>query len=59
MVIAHIGSGASVTAVHHDRSVDTTTRMTPLEGAVMATRRGDLDPAAVLARVDRGRYDRS
>jgi acetate kinase len=54
MVIAHIGSGVSVTAVHHGRSVDTTMGMTPLGGAVMATRSGDLDPAAVLALVDKG-----
>lgn len=47
-VVAHVGNGASVTAVRHGRSVDTSMGMTPLEGLVMGTRSGDLDPSVVL-----------
>lgn len=45
MIICHIGSGASITAVKNGKSVDTSMGMTPLEGLVMGTRSGDLDPA--------------
>ena len=44
MVIAHLGSGCSVTAVVEGRSVDTTMGLTPTGGVVMGTRPGDLDP---------------
>jgi acetate kinase len=47
-VVAHIGNGASVTAVRSGLSVDTSMGMTPLEGLVMGTRSGDLDPSIVL-----------
>lgn len=47
-VVAHIGNGASVTAVRGGRSADTSMGMTPLEGLVMGTRSGDLDPSIVL-----------
>lgn len=45
VVTAHLGSGASLCAVHGGRSVDTTMGMTPTAGLVMSTRSGDLDPA--------------
>jgi acetate kinase len=48
MVIAHLGSGCSVTAVMDGRSVDTTMGLTPTGGVVMGTRPGDLDPGLVL-----------
>ena len=48
LVICHLGGGASVTAVSSGRSVDTSMGFTPLEGLVMATRPGDVDPGAVL-----------
>jgi len=48
LVTAHLGSGASLTAVAAGRSVDTTMGFTPLEGLVMATRSGDVDPGLVL-----------
>jgi acetate kinase len=48
VIIAHLGSGASIAAVHAGKSVDTSMGFTPLEGLVMATRSGDLDPGAVL-----------
>ena len=49
VVVCHLGSGASVTAVREGRSVDTSMGYTPLDGLVMATRPGHLDPGAVLA----------
>jgi acetate kinase len=48
MVIAHLGSGCSVTAVVDGHSVDTTMGLTPTGGVVMGTRPGDLDPGLVL-----------
>ena len=48
MVIAHLGSGCSVTAVVNSRSVDTTMGLTPTGGVVMGTRPGDLDPGVML-----------
>jgi len=44
LVIAHLGNGASVAAVSNGLSVDTSMGMTPLEGLVMGTRSGDIDP---------------
>jgi len=48
VVTCHLGSGASVAAVWGGRSMDTTMGFTPLEGLVMATRSGSIDPGAVL-----------
>ena len=48
MVIAHLGSGCSVTAVVDGESVDTTMGLTPTGGVVMGTRPGDLDPGLLL-----------
>jgi acetate kinase len=48
LVSCHLGAGASVCAVHSGRSVDTTMGFTPLEGLVMATRSGSVDPGLVL-----------
>jgi len=48
VVVAHLGSGASLCAVHDGRSVDTTMGFTPMEGLVMATRSGSVDPGLVL-----------
>lgn len=48
LVTAHLGAGASLAAVAGGRSVDTTMGFTPLDGLVMATRPGALDPGAVL-----------
>jgi acetate kinase len=44
VILAHLGSGASLAAVRHGKSVDTTMGLTPASGIVMATRTGDLDP---------------
>jgi len=48
MVVCHLGAGASLTAVVDGCSVDTTMGFTPLEGVVMATRSGTVDPGLVL-----------
>ena len=48
MVIAHLGSGCSVTAVSDGRSIDTSMGLTPDGGIMMGTRPGDLDPGLVL-----------
>lgn len=48
MVIAHLGSGCSVTALLDGRSVDTSMGLTPTGGVVMGTRPGDLDPGLIL-----------
>jgi acetate kinase len=52
VIVLHLGNGASATAVRGGESVDTSMGMTPLEGLVMGTRSGDLDPSihAHLAR---------
>ncbi|WP_404437978.1 acetate kinase [Microbacterium aerolatum] len=47
-LVFHLGNGASVTAIEGGRSVETSMGMTPLEGLVMGTRSGDIDPAVVL-----------
>ena len=47
-IILHLGAGCSATAVLNGRSIDTTMGFTPLEGLVMATRSGDLDPGALI-----------
>jgi acetate kinase len=59
MVIAHLGSGCSVTAVVNGRSVDTTMGLTPTGGVVMGTRSGDLDPGLVLYLLREGKSDRA
>jgi acetate kinase len=48
LVTAHLGAGASLAAVQDGRSVDTTMGFTPLEGLVMATRSGSVDPGLLL-----------
>ena len=45
LVVAHLGNGASVAAIKNGKSVDTSMGITPLEGLVMGTRSGDIDPS--------------
>ena len=47
LIVAHVGNGASMSAVVNGKCVDTTMGLTPLEGLVMGTRSGDIDAAAV------------
>ena len=47
IIVCHLGGGASVTAVDCGKSVDTSMGMTPLEGLIMGTRSGDVDPSII------------
>lgn len=57
LIVCHLGSGASVTAVLGGKSIDTTMGYSPLEGVVMSTRSGSIDPQAVRALKDACRLD--
>lgn len=48
LIIVHLGNGASVTAVKHGKSVDTSMGLTPSGGIIMGTRSGDLDPGVLI-----------
>lgn len=48
VIVCHLGNGASVSAVQNGRSVDTSMGLTPLEGLVMGTRSGDVDPSIIF-----------
>jgi acetate kinase len=48
VIVAHLGSGASIVALRDGKSIDTSMGFTPLEGLVMSTRSGDVDPGALL-----------
>jgi acetate kinase len=48
IISCHLGAGASISAIDHGRSVDTTMGLTPLEGLIMGTRCGDIDPSIVI-----------
>ncbi len=47
IIVCHLGNGASISAVDHGKCVDTSMGLTPLEGLMMGTRSGDMDPAIV------------
>ena len=53
-ITCHLGNGCSVTAIRNGRSVDTSMGLTPLEGLLMGTRAGDIDPGALFYLMDRG-----
>src|SRR4051795_506863 len=57
LIVAHLGNGASVCAIRGGRSIDTSMGFTPMEGLVMGTRGGDLDPGAILYLLRNGRGD--
>ncbi|MBK9738491.1 MAG: acetate kinase [Actinobacteria bacterium] len=48
LIVCHLGNGASMAAIRGGRSVDTTMGLTPLQGLMMGTRSGDIDPAVVF-----------
>jgi acetate kinase len=48
IITCHLGNGASVCAIDHGRSIDTTMGLTPLEGLIMGTRCGDVDPSIAI-----------
>ena len=48
IITAHLGNGCSITAIEKGKSIDTSMGLTPLEGLVMGTRSGDIDPAIIF-----------
>lgn len=56
-ITCHLGNGCSVTAVEGGRSVDTSMGLTPLEGLVMGTRCGDIDPAVIFYLAEKQKMD--
>lgn len=56
LVIAHLGNGASVTAVREGRSIDTSMGLTPSGGVIMGTRTGDIDPGVLIHLMRAGGY---
>ena len=57
LVIAHLGNGASVTAVKNGKSIDTSMGMTPTGGIMMGTRSGDIDPGVLIYLMHEKRFD--
>jgi acetate kinase len=57
LIIAHLGNGASVTAVKNGRSIDTSMGLTPSGGVIMGTRSGDLDPGVLVYLMREKNYD--
>ena len=55
LIVLHLGNGASITAVKNGKSIDTSMGLTPLEGLIMGTRSGDLDPGLILAMIRRNK----
>jgi acetate kinase len=56
LIIAHLGNGASITAVRDGQSVDTSMGLTPTGGVIMGTRSGDLDPGVLVYLLREKRY---
>ncbi len=57
LIIAHLGNGASITAVKGGRSIDTSMGLTPTGGVIMGTRSGDLDPGILVYLMREKRFD--
>lgn len=57
LVIAHLGNGASITAVRNGRSIDTSMGLTPTGGVIMGTRCGDLDPGVLIYLIRKHGFD--
>lgn len=55
VIVAHLGSGASMAALRRGESIDTSMGFTPLEGLVMGARSGDVDPGALFYLLDQGK----
>lgn len=53
IISCHLGSGASICAIDHGKSVDTSMGMTPLEGLIMGSRPGDVDPGALTYLIEK------
>ena len=57
LIVAHLGNGASVTAIRNGQSVDTSMGLTPTGGVIMGTRTGDLDPGVLMYLLREKGYD--
>jgi acetate kinase len=57
LIVAHLGNGASVTAVKSGRSIDTSMGLTPTGGVIMGTRSGDLDPGVLVYLMREKKFD--
>jgi len=57
IISCHLGNGASAAAIEYGRSVETSMGMTPMEGLVMGTRCGDIDPGILLHLLQSGRFE--
>lgn len=57
VITCHLGNGCSITAARNGHSVDTSMGLTPLEGLIMGTRSGDIDPGVIFYLADRLGYD--
>ena len=57
VIVAHLGNGASMTAIHAGQSIDTTMGFSPAGGLVMGTRLGDVDPSVLLFALQQERLD--
>jgi len=53
IITSHMGNGSSITAIKNGESVDTSMGLTPLEGLLMGTRTGDMDPAVIIYLMDK------
>jgi acetate kinase len=56
IITCHLGNGASITAIKNGKSIDTSMGYTPLEGLVMGTRSGDIDPAIIFSIMEKEGY---
>ena len=59
IISCHLGSGASIAAIDHGKSFDTTMGMTALEGLIMGSRCGDVDPGVLLYLMDQGMHSKA
>ena len=57
VIIAHLGNGSSITAVHDGQSIDTSMGFTPTGGVIMGTRTGDLDPGVLVYLLRENKFD--
>ena len=57
LIVAHLGNGASITAVKGGRSIDTSMGLTPTGGVIMGTRSGDLDPGVIMYLLREKKFD--
>jgi acetate kinase len=57
LIIAHLGNGASVTAIKAGKSIDTSMGLTPTGGVIMSTRSGDLDPGVLIYLMREKKFD--